>query len=81
MGYLNGMNRHELGLPKAGEAKLHYLDADYQVVVQGDYVRCAVTGQAIRLEDLRYWSVERQEPYVNATAALKRYMEARSKAG
>jgi len=75
------MNRHDMGLPKAGEAKLNYLDADYQVVVQGDFVRCAVTGQAIRLEDLRYWSVERQEPYANAEAALKRYLETRSKAG
>ena len=74
------MNRHDVGLPKAGEAKLKYLDADYQVVVQGDFVRCAVTGQAVRLEDLRYWSVERQEPYVNAEAALKRYMQARSEA-
>jgi len=77
---LKNMNRYDLGLHKAGEAKLKYLDADYQVIVQGDFVRCAVTGAPIRLEDLRYWSVERQEAYANAEAALKRYVETRSKA-
>jgi len=73
------MNRYDLGLHNAGEAKLKYLDADYQVIAQGDFVRCAVTGAPIRLEDLRYWSVERQEPYANAEAALKRYVETRAK--
>ena len=32
---------------------------------------CAVTGQAIVLEDLRYWSVARQEAYVNAVVSLQ----------
>jgi hypothetical protein len=57
------------------EAKLRYLDADYQVVVQGDFVRCAVTGRPIRLEELRYWSVSRQEAYSSAEVATRRYLE------
>jgi hypothetical protein len=57
------------------EAKLRFLDADYQVVVQGDFVRCAVTGRPIRLEELRYWSVARQEAYATAEVATKRYLE------
>ncbi len=57
------------------EAKVRYLDADFQVLRHGDYVRCAVTGQAIRLDDLRYWSVEHQEPYISAEIAMKRYIE------
>ncbi len=57
------------------EAKLRYLDADYQVVVQGDYVRCAVTGRPIRIEELRYWSVARQEAYSSAEIATRRYLE------
>lgn len=57
------------------EARLRYLDADYQVVVQGDFVRCAVTGQPIRLEELRYWSVSRQEAYASAELATRRYLE------
>ena len=32
---------------------------------------CAVTGVQIPLHELRYWSVERQEPYVDADASLK----------
>jgi hypothetical protein len=32
---------------------------------------CAVTGARIALSDLRYWSVERQEAYVDAAASLK----------
>jgi len=57
------------------EAKLRFLDADYQVVVQGDFVRCAVTGRPIRLEELRYWSVARQEAYATAEVATRRYLE------
>jgi len=57
------------------EAKLRYLDADYQVVVPGDFVRCAATGQPIRLEELRYWSVARQEAYASAEVATRRYLE------
>jgi hypothetical protein len=35
-----------------------------------------VTGAQIRLEDLRYWSVERQEAYVDAAASLSRHQQA-----
>jgi len=34
-----------------------------------------VTGEPIRIEELRYWSVAYQEPYVNAAASLKRHLE------
>ena len=43
------------------EANIRYLDADYQVLSPGSFVRCAVTGKAIPLDELKYWSVERQE--------------------
>lgn len=72
------MNRYDTSFPVGREARLRYLDADYQVVSQGDFVRCAVTGEPIRLEDLRYWSVARQEAYANAEVALKRYLETRN---
>lgn len=48
------------------EAKLRYLDADFQVVTHGDFVKCAKTGKIIPLDELKYWSVERQEPYYDA---------------
>ncbi len=41
----------------------------------GRFVVCAVTGKKIALEDLRYWSVDLQEPYFDAEAALKRWKE------
>ncbi|MGE5720870.1 MAG: DUF2093 domain-containing protein [Sphingomonadales bacterium] len=54
-----------------GVARLHYLPATFRVLSSGDHVVCAVTGQRIPLEQLRYWSVERQEPYASAEAALE----------
>ncbi|PLX36377.1 MAG: DUF2093 domain-containing protein [Hyphomicrobiales bacterium] len=68
------MNRFETARP-ISEAKIQYLDGDYHIVRAGAFVRCAVTGQAIPLDELRYWSAERQEAYVDAAAALKRYQD------
>lgn len=55
------------------EATIRYLDADYIVVKPGTFVRCAVTGAAIPIEELSYWSVDRQEAYANAEAANLAY--------
>jgi len=60
---------------RGGEARLRYLDGEFQVVAPGGFVRCSVTGATIPLDELKYWSVARQEPYVDAAAALKRYEE------
>ena len=53
------------------EARLLYAPAQFEVLSPGDYVVCAVTGRRIPLDELRYWSVQRQEPYVDAVAAAK----------
>ena len=71
------MNRHEAS--GNGEARIRYLDGDFQVVVPGSFVTCAVTGAAIALSDLRYWSVERQEAYADARASLLREQSIREK--
>ena len=55
-----------------GEARLHYLDGEYEVVTPGSYVVCAVTGAHIPLDALRYWSVDLQEAYVSREAVLQR---------
>jgi hypothetical protein len=52
------------------EAKIHYLDGTFRLLSAGDHVRCAMTGTIIPLDELRYWSVERQEAYVDAAASL-----------
>jgi hypothetical protein len=49
-----------------------YFGADFRVRRPGAYVRCAVTGEPIPLEELRYWSVDRQEAYANPDAVLTR---------
>ena len=51
------------------------LTAQFDVLVDGQYVVCAVTGNKISVSDLKYWSVERQEPYESAEAALAGYKE------
>jgi hypothetical protein len=55
------------------EAQLRYLDADYVVLRPGTFVRCAITGAPIPLDELMYWNVDRQEPYANAQAAHEAY--------
>lgn len=71
------MNRFERRPVDAGEAKIEYLDGDFRILRPGAYVRCAVTGQAIPLEELRYWSVDRQEAYASPEASMKRESERR----
>ena len=52
-------------------AKVRYLPGTFRVLSHGNHVLCAVTGTAIPLHELRYWSVERQEAYVDAEASTK----------
>lgn len=55
------------------EAQIRYLDADYVVLKPGTFVRCAVTGVAIPIDELTYWNVDRQEAYASADAAHDAY--------
>ncbi|MGE7206034.1 DUF2093 domain-containing protein [Sphingomonas sp. NPDC019816] len=52
-------------------ARLHYLANGFRVLSPGDHVVCAVTERRIALEDLKYWSAERQEAYVDAHATAQ----------
>ncbi len=71
------MNRFERRPADAGEAKVEFLDGDIRIVRPGAYVLCAVTGQSIPLDQLHYWSVDRQEAYVGPAASMKRESERR----
>ena len=64
------MNRFEG--PGAREARIRYLDGDFQVTSPGAFVRCAVTGESIPLDELKYWSVDLQEAYATPQAVLAR---------
>jgi hypothetical protein len=54
------------------EARLLYQPNGFRVLSPGDHVVCAVSAARIPLEMLRYWSVERQEPYATAELATQR---------
>ena len=69
------MNMMERGV--RGSATLQYLDGEYRVIAPGAYVVCGVTGAQIALEDLRYWNVDLQEAYANATVANQRFQQLR----
>jgi hypothetical protein len=71
------MNKMERRPVDAVEAKVEFLDGDFRIVRPGAYLRCAVTGEPILLEELRYWSVDRQEAYANPAASMKRECEKR----
>ncbi len=53
-------------------AKIKYFPNNYQIIENGDYVECAVTGKKINLEDLTYWNVELQEAYYSYKEASKK---------
>ena len=72
------LNRYSGPSPMPGEADVRYLDGDFRVVRPGAFVRCAVTGVPIPLEELKYWSVELQEAYATPEAVLKRHYPERT---
>ena len=55
-------------------ATLHYGPNGFRVLTAGNFVNCAVSGEPIALEALRYWCVERQEPYASAECATRRLL-------
>jgi hypothetical protein len=73
------MNRIEKLFGLKGEARVRFMDGEFQVLSPGDFVRCAVTGEPIMLTELRYWSVELQEAYVSAEVSFQRYRELRAR--
>lgn len=63
--------------PLFGEAKIRYDDGDYHMITKGTFVRCSVTNAVIPIEELRYWSVERQEAYASPEVVVKKYFPKR----
>jgi len=69
------MNRIDKLFGLTSQARVRFGDGDFTVLSAGDFVRCAVTGEAIPLPTLKYWSVELQEAYISAEVSFKRYVE------
>ena len=53
-------------------AKIKYLPNNFEILEKGDYVKCAVSGKEIKIDDLQYWNVELQEPYHSYIEASKK---------
>jgi len=55
------------------EAKLKYNQGNYEIINDGDYVICGVSGKKILLKDLKYWNVDLQEAYFSPLEVAKKY--------
>lgn len=56
-------------------ATLIYGPNGFRVVRPGHFVVCAMSGAPVPLEELRYWSVDRQEAYASAELSTRRTLE------
>jgi len=63
----------------ANKAKVKFNASNFEIIEQGDYVICAVSGKNIPINELTYWNVELQEAYFSPQEAQKRYEEINKK--
>lgn len=71
------MQKFDTLLGIRSEARVRYGDGEFTVQTPGDFVRCAVTGAAIPISALKYWSVDLQEAYAGPEASVRRVLERR----
>ena len=45
------------------KAKLIFKHNYFEIIEEGDYVLCAVSGKEIQLQNLNYWNVDLHEAY------------------
>jgi len=55
------------------EAKLKYKQGLFEIILEGEYVTCAVSGKKILLKNLKYWSVDLQEAYYSPIEVAKKH--------
>jgi len=61
------------------KAKLLFKHNHFEVVEEGDFVLCAISGKEIKLEELNYWNVNLQEAYFSPIEVHKRYTQLKKK--
>jgi hypothetical protein len=57
------------------KAKLQYKHNSFDIVEDGNFVICAISGKEIPLEDLNYWNVELQEAYFSPVEVNQHYQK------
>ncbi len=55
------------------KAKLKYKHNSFEIIEEGDYVVCAISGKEIPLKKLNYWNVELQEAYFSPIEVKESY--------
>ena len=55
------------------KAKLVYKHNSFDIIEEGNFVICAISGKEIPLNQLAYWNVELQEPYHSPLEVNERY--------
>ena len=55
------------------KAKLIFKHNFFEIIEEGDFVICAVSGKEIPLQELNYWNVDLQEAYFSPIEANKRF--------
>tara|TARA_B100001094_G_C17615616_1_gene523381 strand:+ start:280 stop:501 length:222 start_codon:yes stop_codon:yes gene_type:complete len=55
------------------KAKLTFRHNYFDVIEEGDYILCAISGKEIQLKNLNYWNVELQEAYFSPKEANERF--------
>ena len=61
------------------KAKLQYKHNSFNIIEEGSFVVCAISGKEIMLKDLNYWNVDLQEAYFSPKEAQQRYEELNKK--
>ena len=55
------------------KAKLVFKHNYFEIIEEGDYVLCAISGKKILLQNLNYWNVDLQEAYFSPTEVKLRH--------
>ena len=55
------------------KAKLRYKENSFDIIEDGNFVVCAISGKEILLENLTYWNVELQEAYLSPIEVNERF--------
>ena len=62
------------------KAKLQYKHNSFDIIEEGNFVVCAISGKEIPIENLTYWNVELQEAYFSPLEVNERYKKLKNKA-
>ena len=55
------------------KAKLKYKHNSFEIIEEGEFVICAISGKEIPLQQLNYWNVDLQEAYYSPAEVNEHY--------